>query len=105
MKHLNNTNFHETIQNSEKPVLVDFWADWCGPCKMLGPVLEELEKEQTGFEIAKVNVDEQSALAGEFNVMSIPTVLLFKNGNCIAKSVGYRSKDDMLSFVKENTSK
>ena len=87
-------NFEEEVLKSDVPVLVDFWAAWCGPCKMLAPVLSEIAEEGT-VKVAKVNVDEEGELAIKFNVMSIPTMILFKDGQPVKKTVGYMSKEEL----------
>lgn len=93
-------NFESEVLNSEKPVLVDFWASWCGPCRMLSPIVDEIAEEVQTIKIGKVNVDEQQDLAGKFGVMSIPTLILFKNGQSVNKSVGAKSKAALLDFIK-----
>lgn len=94
----NKAQFDEAIQNNKK-VLVDFYADWCGPCKLLGPVLEEVAQEED-ITILKVNVDSESDLAQLFGVSSIPTVLLFEDGKAVKKSIGYVNKNQLLNFIK-----
>ena len=95
-------NFENEVMHSDKPVLVDFYADWCGPCKMLSPVLHELAEEKADeLKIGKVNVDEQMELAMRFQVSSIPMVVLFKDGKPVAKSVGFRSKAEISAIVEE----
>ena len=89
-------NFEEEVLNSPLPVLVDFYADWCGPCKMLAPILHELAEEKSGtLKVGKVNVDEQMELAMRFQVSSIPMLVVFKDGKAITKSVGYRPKSEI----------
>ena len=93
-------NFESEVLNSEKPVLVDCWASWCGPCRMLSPIVDEIAEEVQTIKVGKVNVDEQQDLAGKFGVMSIPTLILFKNGQPVNKSVGAKSKAALLDFIK-----
>ena len=94
-------NFESEVLNSELPVLVDFWAEWCGPCKMISPIVDELAHDLEGkLKVAKVNVDEAQELAAKFNVMSIPTLLVFKGGEPVEQIVGAMSKDQLLSNSK-----
>ena len=93
-------NFENEVLRSDKPVLLDFYADWCGPCKMLAPVLHEIAEENAGaLKVGKVNVDEQMELAMRFQVSSIPMLVVFKDGKVVAKSVGYRSKSEIAAMV------
>ncbi len=92
-------NFKDEVISSDKPVLIDFWASWCGPCKMLSPVVDEIAEENNGFKVCKINVDENPELASEYKVASIPTLMVFKNGKLINTSVGVRSKEDILKMV------
>lgn len=98
--HVTIDNFEQEVMQSDKPVLIDFWASWCGPCKMLMPVIEELAGEVTDAKICKVNVDEQPDLAAKYGVMSIPTLVVIKNGQTVNKSVGVQSKDAILKMLR-----
>ncbi len=98
--HLDNSNFDEFIKNSTKPVLVDFYADWCGPCKMIAPILEEIAEENDDIEVVKVNVDDAGEVAQKFGVMNIPTLISFANGEVNKKTVGAAGKDALLELVK-----
>ena len=96
---LSTENFEKEVLKSEKPVLVDFYADWCGPCKMLSPVVDKLAEEHSEFKVVKVNVDENPDLAGSYQVMSIPTLVVIENGKEVNRSMGLQSKQDILNLV------
>ena len=94
-------NFSEIVENSSQPVLVDFWATWCGPCRMLGPIVDEFAEQQEAVVVGKVNVDEQPALASKFGVMTIPTLILFIEGKEVVKSIGLISQDELSKFANQ----
>lgn len=99
---LNNNNFSNEVLLSDKPVLIDFWAPWCGPCKMLSPVIDEIARELDGkVKVTKVNIDEEPELASQFRVMSIPTLVVLKDGVPTAGAVGVRSKEAILKMLEE----
>lgn len=96
------SNFESEVLRADQPVLVDFYADWCGPCRMLAPVLEEIAREyEGGVKVGKVNVDEQMELAQKFGVSSIPLLVVFKDGQPVAKSLGYRPKEEIVNLLKD----
>lgn len=92
-------NFETEVLKSAQPVLLDFWAAWCGPCRMLSPIVDEVAEERGDIKVGKVNVDEQPELAGQFDVMSIPTLLVFENGKLVNRAVGARPKSGVLSLL------
>lgn len=97
--HVNQESFQKIISESTGPVLVDFWAAWCGPCRMLAPTLEEVAGQRPDVTVCKVNVDEERELAMEYGISSIPTLLVFRNGKLMNKSVGVISRDEMLELL------
>ena len=96
---INNANFQDEVLNSEKPVLLDFWAPWCGPCRMVAPLVDEIAVERADIKVGKVNVDEQPQLAAQFGVMSIPTLIVMKDGKVTNKAVGARPKAQILGLL------
>ncbi|MDX9887962.1 MAG: thioredoxin [Anaerovoracaceae bacterium] len=93
-------NFDQEVIKSDKPVLLDFWAAWCGPCRMVGPVVDKIAEEHPEYKVGKVDVDAQPELAGQFSVMSIPTLLVFKEGKMVNKTVGVASKEALLKMFE-----
>lgn len=98
--HVTKDNYQQEVLESTKPVLLDFWASWCMPCRMLSPILDEVAEETDEFKICKINVDEQGELAMQFRVMSIPTLVVMKNGEEVKRSLGVIPKDDVLDLMK-----
>lgn len=96
---INQNNFQQEVMESEKPVLLDFWAPWCGPCRMLGPTVDQIAEEEDWVKVCKVNVDEQPELAKQFQVMSIPALFVMKQGKIVAQSLGVRPKEDILEML------
>ena len=99
IKNISKYNFKEEVLNSDVPVLLDFWAPWCGPCRMIGPVLEEIAAERSDIKVGKINVDEQSELASSFGVSSIPLLVVMKEGKVVNQAVGARPKDQILGLL------
>jgi len=97
--HINNNNFQEEVINSEKKVLLDFWAPWCGPCQMVLPLMDEIAAERSDIKVGKINVDENPELAKRFRVMSIPTLVVMNGGEVLKRSTGYRPKEEILELL------
>lgn len=93
-------NFEQEVLRSDEPVLVDFWASWCGPCKMISPMIEEISNEAEGFKVASVNIDENPAIAMQYNVTAIPSLIVFSGGDEVNRSVGVIPKDQIVSLLK-----
>ena len=102
IKEVNGESFEQEVLKNENLVLVDFWAPWCGPCKMLAPLFEELNDEINDVEFVKLNVDENPQQAARYRVASIPTLLAFKNGNIVGQLVGFRPKEEIRAFIEKN---
>ena len=97
--HINKDNFHNEVLNSENPVLLDFFASWCGPCRMVGPILDEIAEEREDIKVCKVDIDEQPELASRFRIMSVPTLMVLKDGNIVDQSIGAKPKHQILAMV------
>ena len=98
--HIGKENFEELVLKSDKKVLLDFWATWCGPCKMIAPIVEEIAEENEHIVVGKIDVDEQGALASSFGIVSIPTLVVMRGGRVAATAVGYRPKADILKILE-----
>ena len=96
---INHSNFQNEVMNSDKPVLLDFWAPWCGPCRMVVPIVEEIARERSDIKVGKINVDEQPELAAQFGVMSIPTLVVIKDGKVVNQSMGAKPKNAILAML------
>jgi len=97
--HINKDNFHKEVINSDKPVLLDFFASWCGPCRMVGPILDEIAEEREDIKVCKVNIDEQPELAHRYRIMTIPTLMVLKNGQVMEQSVGAKPMHQIVAVV------
>lgn len=92
-------NFEQEVLRAEEPVLVDFWSSWCGPCQRLSPIVDEIAEQTTGIKVGKVNVDEQNGIAAQYGIMSIPTLIVFRNGKAVRQSVGFISKKELQAML------
>ncbi|MGM9603194.1 MAG: thioredoxin [Faecousia sp.] len=96
---INKNNFQDEVMRADKPVLLDFWASWCGPCRMVSPIVDEIAAQRSDIKVGKINVDEQPELAAQFGVMSIPTLVVIKNGRIVNQAVGARPKAQILAML------
>ena len=97
--HINKDNFHQEVLNSDRPVLLDFFASWCGPCRMVSPIVDEIAEEREDIKVCKINIDEQPELASRYRIMTIPTLMVLKDGNIVEQSVGAKPKHQILAMV------
>ena len=97
--HITKTNYDELVKNSDKPVLLDFWAEWCGPCRMVSPIVDQIADERSDIKVGKINVDEQPELAQQFRIISIPTLVVMKDGQIANKAVGAMPKEEILALL------
>ena len=102
-QHITKETFEDFVMNLGKPVLLDFWAPWCGPCQQLGPIVEQIGDKREDFTVGKVNVDEEAELARQFQVRSVPTLIVVKGGEVTAKAVGFRTREEILELMDEPT--
>ena len=96
---ISKSNFNEEVLNSDRPVLLDFWASWCGPCRMVGPILDEIAEEREDIKVCKVNIDEEPELANEYQIMSIPSLMVVRDGKIVNRSVGAKPKAQILDML------
>lgn len=93
-------NYNKEVMESKSPVVIDFWASWCGPCKMMSPIIDEMAESNPNIKVCKVNVDEEQQLASQFNIMSIPTIVVIQNGKVVGTSIGVTPKEEILKMIK-----